>query len=111
MAFDAKPSTWLGAGYALASHVLSANTNDASSNKTFPQLTDAEANPTTGDVRKLFYAICDQFYGSYNSTASADRPTRMSIVRSTTENASGQLVRSYTFQFTLDGSSLDVIAE
>ena len=55
MAFDPKPSTWLGAGYTTDSgaHTVTFNTNDASSNKLLKQLTDALANPTTGDIRDV----------------------------------------------------------
>lgn len=112
MAFDAKPSTWLGAGYDSDSgaHTITANTNDAASNKTFPELTDVEADPTTGDVRKLMYAILNQFYASWAATAAADRPTKMNLVRSTSENTTGDIVRTYSLQFTLDGT-LDVESE
>lgn len=103
MAYDAKPSTWLGAGYSLASNAITMNTNDAGSNKTLTELTDAEANATTGDVRKLFYALVEKMYAAYMAQASADRPTKMAIVRSTSINdTAGSGVRSYTFTFYLD---------
>lgn len=114
MAYDAKPSTWLGAGYASSSvaHTITLNTNDAASNKTLPELTDAEADPTSGDVRKLYFALLEALYQSYNATAAADRPTKMAIYRSSTvDETTGNIARSYSVQFSVVPSGIEVIAE
>ena len=109
MAFDAKPSTWLGAGYSLAANAITMNTATAGSDVTLPELTDAEANATTGDVRDVFFALAEAMYQAYNDTASADRPTKMRLYRSNTTNeTTGIVTRSYTLQFDLAIGAIDV---
>ena len=114
MPYDAKPSTWLGAGYASSagSHTITLNTNDAASNKTLPQLTDVEADPTTGDIRKLMYALSEALYQAYNAIATADRPTKMAVYRGTSTNEqTGVITRNYTFNFSLVSSGEEVVTE
>jgi predicted 3-demethylubiquinone-9 3-methyltransferase (glyoxalase superfamily) len=97
MAFDAKPSTWLGAGYSVASNAITMNTNDAAENKTLTELTDAEAHATTGDIRKVIFALQEKLFAAYNATATADRPTKMTIQKSTSVNtATGVVTNVYT---------------
>ena len=114
MAYDSKPSTWLGAGYSSSSgaHTITLNTNDAASNKTLVQLTDVEADPTTGEARKLIYAITEGLYQAYNNVATDSRPTKMAIYRSSSVNdLTGIITRTYSFQFTLVSSGEEVAGE
>ena len=78
------------------------------SNVTFPiasvpQLTAAEADATTGDIRKVIFAMVDKFWDIYNSAA--NKPVKMAAYKSTSVNdTAGTITRQYTFTFNVDGS-------
>jgi len=112
MAFDKKPSTWLGAGYAASTenHTITLNTADAASDKTVPELADAEADPTTGDVRKLVFALMEMLYAAWAAQETADRPTRVTIYKSS--QASGaELTHTYTVVCVNDITAQEVADE
>ena len=58
MAFDQKPSSWFDNwsenGTAISVPIA-----------TFPEMTAEEADATTGDIRKVIYAICEKIYQEY----------------------------------------------
>lgn len=97
MAFDKKPSTWLGAGYELdaGNHVLKLNTADAASDKTLAQLTDAEGHATTGDIRKVIFALLEALYQAHAAVDAADRPSRVTLYKSS-QATGGVLTHTYT---------------
>lgn len=112
MAYDAKPSTHFGAGYSVASNSIRFNTNDAAANKTLTTLTDAEADPTTGDYREVIRALLYKFSTDWDATASEDRPTKMSISKSLGINATNQtIVESYVLSFEIGTTLGNVAAE
>ena len=113
MAFDPAPSTWLGAGYDgdAGAHTIILNTNDAASDKLLAQLTDALADPTTGDIREVILAVVEAFFQAWGNVAEADRPDRMLISRLTTSGPSKTIRFSYTFSFQVDPSEFTVTAE
>lgn len=104
-AIDTKPSTVFGAGFAFASHAISFNNNDATSNKTLPQLTDAESDPTTGDARAILFAICEQAYQHFKGLAQADRPTKFNITKAVTTSREGVVQNTFTVKFTVNPPS------
>lgn len=69
----------------------------------FPELSAAEADATTGDIRDVMYAVVDKFYDEYVSkSASTNQPTRVTIARSSSVNPTGtDIVYTYTFKFTV----------
>jgi hypothetical protein len=68
-----------------------------------PELTTAEADVATGDSRKIAYALMEQIYDWWVSTASADRPTMMTVSKSTQQiSNSSQTRTTYAIQFTTD---------
>lgn len=105
MAFDPTPSAWI------------ASWSEDGSNITVPiasfaELTDTEADGTTGDIRKIMFAVVEQFYQAYNAEATADRPTQMRIYKSASINPeTSVLTNSYTFQFTCGIGSQEVSDE
>lgn len=110
MALDLKPSTWFPA-CSLAANTFGLNTKDHA-NPSLAELTDAEANPTSGDARKIVYALLERAFQVYNSLPEADRPARMKVVKT------GQLggfnpvfavQYNVTFQVACDG--VEVLAE
>lgn len=111
MSYSAVPSTWLGAGYSYAANQILLNTA-AHGTPLLTELTAAEADATTGDIRKIMYALAQMLYTKYTAIATADRPTRMAIYRGSTLDESTNLVtRTFTLTFTLDASAIDVTAE
>jgi hypothetical protein len=105
MAFDPKPSTWIASW-------SSDGTNITVPIASFPELTAAEANATTGDIREVSFAICEKLFQFYNTLASADRPVRMTISKSASINSTDGIVNNsfvFSFQTTIDTQS--VIAE
>ena len=115
MAFSATPSGWLGAGYTLSGSGTSAAINfgiNGNTNATLPEITAAEANATTGDIRKIYYGIAEQLFQSYLAKAAADRPSRMVISKSSNVDATtGLITTNYAFQFVLAATGLDVTTE
>lgn len=120
MALDVTPVTWLGAGYALTSSDTGEAPNVVSVRKisftidgdttveALPQVDATEANATTGDVRRLIFGIIDGLYAKWLIRVAAAAaapttdplPTKMTIYKSTSTNDStGEVTRTYTFQF------------
>ena len=107
MAFDPKPSTWI-PGWTLSGSNITINTLTTA----FPEMTTAEANATTGDIRKVMYAICDALYTNWNTTATLDRPTKMTISRTSSVNeVTNAITKRYTFTFVTAPTGADVVSE
>lgn len=115
MAFNATPSGWLGAGYTLSGSGTTAAINfgiSGNTNATFPEITTTEANATTGDIRKIYYGIIEQLAKAYSDKATADRPNRMAISKSSNvDSNTGLITANYSFQFVLAATGLDVTTE
>jgi hypothetical protein len=98
---DKSPAAWLGAGYDASTGKISFNTANAASNQTLPQLTDTEADETTGDIRKVLFALIDGIFTKYDAKYSAldtaARPSKVTFTRSATANADGSVTRTYLF--------------
>lgn len=76
------------------------------------ELTDALANASTGDSRAVVFALMEMLYQKFLNTASADRPSQMSISRSTTSSDSaGTVTRHYSVSVTLTQDDVSVSAE
>jgi hypothetical protein len=105
MAFDPKPSTWL------------PNWSEDGTTISLPiaslsELTAAEADATTGDIRKVVFALCEHLHEKWNETASADRPAEMTISKTASQNvATGEIANTYTFRFNTEIISQEVVAE
>ena len=78
---------------------------------TFPQLTNAEAHETTGDIRKVLFAINEQLALRWTAIAQADRPAKMTITKTQTLDAVGNIVVNYSHTFVLTPTTIDVTAE
>lgn len=105
MAFDPAPNAWIPSwsedGTTISIPIAS-----------LPELTADEADGTTGDIRKVLFALADKIFDHWNSLPTADRPAKMTVRRTTiTNDAAGTQDRSYTFTFTTAASSEDVVAE
>jgi len=92
MAFDPKPSTWLPSWSEDA-------TNISLPIASLPELTAAEADGTTGDIRKVAFALTKKLADVFEAAAVADRPTQMTIGRYASSNQAGTEV-THVVQFT-----------
>lgn len=64
-----------------------------------PELTALEADAVSGDWRKVLYATCQQFYNHYYELATADKPSQVTLTK-TSSFVGGDTFRSvYTFTF------------
>jgi len=107
MAFDPAPSGW-----------FPGLTNSATE-LTIPftalnQLTQADTDPITGDVREIVFNFCEAFNDKWATTADADRPDRTTISTSTSVQSVGGnevLTKIYTIRVELDVDAVDVSDE
>lgn len=113
MAFNPAPSVWLGAGYDndAGAHTISFNTFNAASNKLLAQLTDALADPTTGDIRDIMMAVSEAFFQAWEAVADADHPVRMTVTRQCTSGAATSQQLTYRFVFQVDPVSFTMTDE
>jgi len=112
MAFDPKPSTHFGAGYTVSSNQVHLNTASAGSNVVLSTLTDAEADPTTGDVREVSRALVYKLAALWDAMAVADRPLKMTVSKSLgINNSTSNVTESYVFSFEVGTTLGNVAAE
>ena len=77
-----------------------------------PELTAAEIDSTTGDVRKFLFAFCEKCWTVWNDLATADKSAMMTVAKSSSVNAStGIITHYYTMTFKNSISGEDVADE
>ena len=77
-----------------------------------PELTAAEADGATGDMRKCIYALLAKFYAFWLTIPVADRPAMMTIYRSTSTNdVTGEITQTFQFQFKVTHTGTEVADE
>lgn len=110
MAFNPLPQTWFagltdGATTCLATDMVIPI-------GTFPEMTAAEIDSVTGDIRKMLYAICEKAWSVWNALLTADRPNKMTITKSSSVDATTGIVTNvYTFTFKNSITAQDVAVE
>ena len=110
MAFNPLPQTWFPG--LTDSETTKLVTDLSIPIATFPELTAAEIDSVTGDVRKFLYAICEKAWSRWNALLTADRPTKMTITKSSSVDAtSGIVTNVYTFTFKNSITAQDVANE
>jgi hypothetical protein len=76
------------------------------------QVTDAEANASSGDFRAVAFGLIEMLYQRCLNTPSADRSTKFTITRSSsTDETTGELTRYYTVTAKLQPLAVEVSAE
>jgi len=96
MAFDKTPTTWL-ASWAENGTLISVPI------ATFPELTAAEADGSTGDIRKVAWAFLEKMFNEYNDTDSGDLPEQWTCTKSTSINATtGVVTNIFTNTFSTE---------
>jgi hypothetical protein len=112
---DSTPASWLGAGYNAQSGKIELNTNNATVNKLLTELTDSEADETTGDIRKLMFGVLDGLFvklkAKNDALLPADRPQNFTFNRASSVGEDGVITRSFNFTFRLSTSGIEVANE
>lgn len=76
------------------------------------EVTATEAHATDGDWRKVAYGLCELMYQKTLNTATADRPSQVTISRSSSVNdTTGNITRYYSFQFVTEPTGVEVVDE
>jgi len=105
MAFDKTPTTWISSWSENGTYITVPIAS-------FSELSAAEADADTGDIRKIAFAIIEHLWDTYNGLASADRPTKMTVAKTATVNTTyNKLTSRYTFTFETDIGTQEVRAE
>lgn len=105
MAFSKIPTSWI-ASWA------EDGTNITVPIASFPELTAAEADGASGDIREIAWAFTEKLFQEFNSRATEDRPTKMNITKSSSINATtGVVTNNITFTFQTEILTQNVIAE
>ncbi len=105
MALDKTPTTWI------------ANWSENGINitvplATFDELTAAEADAVTGDIRKIVFALIEHLYQTYIAKATADRPAKLTMTKTVAANAvRNTLTSRYVISITTDIGTQEVRAE
>jgi len=102
MAFTDTPSVLFGDNYAFSAPSITISNVDN------PSVTDAEANATTGDFRRILFGLLQDMYARFNAIDAADRPTKMTFLRSTSVN---DVTQQGTVTFTIRFTTGDVVTE
>lgn len=105
MAFSKTPTDWIASW-------SEDGTNITVPIASFAELTAAEADASTGDIRKIMFAILECIWTEYNSLPTADRPTKMVIQKSATINTVyNKITNKYIFTIETDLGTQEVRAE
>jgi hypothetical protein len=93
MAFNKQPDTWI-TTWTEDGTTISVDIAD------FPELTAAEADSGTGDIRKIVFAICKKFYDEYSSRSSTNQPSKWTSSLQTSANATtGEVTHVFSNTF------------
>lgn len=102
MAFNPSPT-----GYFPGITTLSSGNSVDTSGVFFPYSSLESYNPaTSGDVRQLIYSIVEAAYDEFNSLATADRPAKLTITRSSSIPADNTIRNNYSIVVNLAYSGL-----
>jgi len=105
MAFDETPTTWI-------TDWSEDGTDITVPISSFSELTAAEADASSGDIRKIWYAILQHMYDAYNDTASGDRPAKWTASRSISVNGTtGVMTTTFTNTIQTEVSAQEVVDE
>jgi len=107
MAFNPSPT-----GYFNGIVTLASGASTPSSGVFFPYSAFESYNASTsGDIRQLVYSFIENIYDEYDSLASADKPSKLSISRTSTVPEDNIIRNTYNLVINLGYSGLLVVNE
>ena len=78
----------------------------------FPELTAAEADAASGDIRKIAFAWMEKLFQAWNGKATADRPVKWTMAKSANVNTStGVTTVQYVATFYVQTTAQEVADE
>jgi hypothetical protein len=104
MPFDKSPSSFFGTGYSYSSanKTITLSTANSTHAIKLDELTNSEANTSTGDARKLAYALI-LFIEQRISALGLNKPTKMvvstAIANGSTQASAGGLLKTFVISF------------
>lgn len=105
MAMNLAPGHWLD-GYSADSNEITIPL------AALPGLSSAEADASTGDIRKVARAIIAALHAAYIDEAEADRPTQMQLSRYTNvDENNNTTTRTYQARFNVAVAAEEVVDE
>lgn len=105
MAFDKTPTAWI-PGY------TSDGTDITAPIASFSELDASEADPATGDIRKINFATLEHMWQEWNSRDSADLPAKWKMTKSASVNTStGITTYQYNVTVQVETSGQEVVDE
>ena len=76
------------------------------------EITDAEANASSGDARKVTFGLLDMLARRLQAIPQASRPSKIQVARSTFEDANtGEFIKTYNFTVRTQSSGFEVAPE
>ena len=104
MAFNQAPNQWL------------ANISEDGTDLTIriadvDELTAAECDAATGDMRAVMYRLMDDFYSYINGLPTEDQPGQLSITRTRFEDGNSKIRSSFILEIVTDSAGTTVTAE
>jgi hypothetical protein len=104
------PGEFFGAGYTLSSNKVSLETATSGGNPLLTQLSDTDANATTGKTQQVVLSLVEACYAKFNAIASADRPTNLTITRQSSVNdQAGTRTVNYIVTAVVSASTLTTV--
>jgi hypothetical protein len=76
-----------------------------------PELSAEDADAVSGDPRNIWFALCDHTYDWYSGLADADKPSKMSMTRTSSMQTDGSLRYTYTTTIYTDILTQEVVSE
>ena len=74
-------------------------------------LTAAEADVTTGDIREVLFKMLETLKAAQDALPTADKPEYMTLYSTSAFNSSGKVVTKYSVTFTRDIATSDATTE
>lgn len=104
MAFNKTPPSFFGTGYVYSSvnKRITLSTNNSTEVIKLSELTNTEANQSTGDARKLVYALMlfiEQRLVELGSSKSVKMTVSTRISNGSTQASTGGMLKTYVFDF------------
>lgn len=110
MAFNPLPQSWF-TGMTDGSTSCSA-TDMVIPISTFPELTAAEIDSSTGDIRKFLFAFLEKCWAVYNALATADKPSKMTMQKSVSvDTSTGVNTNTYIITIKTAVATQEVVSE
>jgi hypothetical protein len=105
------PADFFGDGYSAdnSSHTITFETFDAGATCVLPEVTDGEADTSSGDYRKVVYGILEALHQNFERVkGTTTASTRIKSTRNSYEDSDGAFLRTYKFVVSTTASQIEV---